>query len=215
MKNSRDINDLRPYVKYLAQKLLDEAHKQGLKVLITSTLRDAEYQAYLYAQGRTRPGQIVTKLKKPAAHGYGLAFDICQNIVGHEWDDQFFNAMGKIGVSVGLEWGGNWKSFCDKPHFQFVQGLTNEQIRAGMLPKFPPIPSVIIPPIPTIPPIKESDKMFNDFATISEWAKPSVMRLEDLGILKGDDLGNINPKQPITKQEFAVVMDRLLKLLGK
>ena len=26
--------------------------------------------------------------------------------------------MGAIGVSIGLEWGGNWKSIVDKPHFQ-------------------------------------------------------------------------------------------------
>ena len=26
--------------------------------------------------------------------------------------------VGAIGVSIGLEWGGNWKSIVDKPHFQ-------------------------------------------------------------------------------------------------
>ena len=141
MINSRNINDLQPYVKYLAQKLIDKAEEQGLKVLITSTLRDKEYQAYLYAQGRTRAGQIVTNLKTPTAHGSGLAFDICQNIKGKEWDIDFLNKVGKIGVTLGLEWGGNWKKFVDRPHFQYVQGLTNTQIRAGQLPKFPKIPT--------------------------------------------------------------------------
>jgi hypothetical protein len=141
MINSKNINDLQPYVKYLAQKLITEAEKQGLKVLVTSTLRDDEYQAYLYSLGRTKPGQIVTNLKKPAAHGKGLAFDICQNIKGHEWEDGFFDKIGKIGVSIGLEWGGNWKTFVDKPHFQYIQGLTNDQIRNGMMPNFPEIPT--------------------------------------------------------------------------
>jgi hypothetical protein len=212
--NSRNISDLKPYVKYLAQRLIDEANKQGLKVLITSTLRDAEYQAYLYSLGRTREGQIVTTLKKPAAHGYGLAFDICQNIKGREWEDIFFAKVGKIGVSLGLEWGGNWKSFVDKPHFQFIGGLTNEQIRAGQLPKFPEIPK------PTTSQhsdgkAEEVDKVFNDLNTVSDWAKDSVIKLEALGILEGDDLDNFNPKSPITRQELAVMIARTIKYLGK
>ena len=32
--------------------------------------------------------------------------------------DGFFSRVGAIGVSIGLEWGGNWKSIVDKPHFQ-------------------------------------------------------------------------------------------------
>lgn len=32
----------------------------GIPVIITSTLRDIEYQNFLYEQGRTRPGKIVT-----------------------------------------------------------------------------------------------------------------------------------------------------------
>jgi len=212
MINSRDINDLKPYVKYLAQKLIDEAKKQGLKVLITSTLRDAEYQAYLYSFGRTRKGQIITNVKLPAAHGYGLAFDICQNIKGKEWEDAFFRKAGKIGVSIGLEWGGNWKTFIDKPHFQYVGGLTNKQIRSGMLPKFPKIP--IFKPSPT-PPLKEVLSMFKDFNQVSEFAKPSVERLEKLGIIKGDTCNNFHPTQPITRQELAIVIDRVLQFLGK
>jgi len=145
MINSRDLKDLQPYVRYLAQQLIDKAKAQGLRVLVTSTLRDKEYQAYLYAQGRTRSGQIVTNLRTPTAHGSGLAFDVCQNIRGKEWDISFFNKIGKIGVSLGLEWGGNWKSFVDRPHFQYVQGLTNSQIRAGRLPKFPSIPTTSKP----------------------------------------------------------------------
>ena len=33
-------------------------------------------------------------------------------------NDGFFTKVGKIGVGLGLEWGGNWKSIPDKPHFQ-------------------------------------------------------------------------------------------------
>lgn len=58
-------------------------------------------------------------------------------------------------------------------------------------------------------------KMFNDFENISDWAKPSVERLENLKIFKGDSDGNFLPTTNITRQEMAVVLDRVLKLLGK
>jgi hypothetical protein len=57
--------------------------------------------------------------------------------------------------------------------------------------------------------------MFNDNSKIGDWAKPSVERLVNLGLIKGDDQGNFNPQNPITREQFAVVIDRLLKLLGK
>ena len=40
----------------------------GLNVLITNTVRDREYQEYLYQQGRTRPGNIVTNGRTPTFH---------------------------------------------------------------------------------------------------------------------------------------------------
>jgi len=141
MINSRDINLLKPYVKYLAEQFIIKCKESGLNVLITSTVRDDEYQSTLYAQGRTKPGSIVTNSSVVGPHGYGLAFDFCQNVKGNEYPASFMKSAGAIGKSLGLEWGGDWKSFPDTPHLQYVQGLTTSQIRAGALPKFPPIPS--------------------------------------------------------------------------
>lgn len=76
MINSRKINDLQPYVASLCNKLIEECKKRGIDLLITSTLRDQEYQSYLYSQGRKRPGAKVTNSKYIGAHGYGLAFDV-------------------------------------------------------------------------------------------------------------------------------------------
>ena len=63
--------------------------------------------------------------------------------------------------------------------------------------------------------IEELLNMFNDFNNISEWAKDSVKKLEDLGILKGDENNNFNPKNGINREEVAVVLNRLLQLFGK
>lgn len=114
------MSDLRSDVKVNAEIFLKLCKEAGLNVLITETLRDDEYQASLYAQGRTKPGQIVTNSKTTTFHGKGLAFDICKNVKGHEYDDaEFFKRCGIIGKQLGFTWGGDWKSFVDKPHFQW------------------------------------------------------------------------------------------------
>ena len=120
MLNSRDLKYLREDVRLKVEKFLAECQNQGLKVLITQTKRDDEYQAYLYAQGRTRPGSIVTNSKSTTFHGAGLAFDICQNIKGQEYSDEgFFLNCAIIAKHMGFSWGGDWKTFTDKPHFQW------------------------------------------------------------------------------------------------
>ena len=58
-------------------------------------------------------------------------------------------------------------------------------------------------------------KMFNDENKIATWAKSSVNKLANLGLVKGDNNGNFTPENPISRQEFSVVIDRLLTLLGK
>jgi hypothetical protein len=35
-----------------------------------------------------------------------------------------FARVGEIGQRLGLEWGGMWKTFPDRPHFQFLAGYT-------------------------------------------------------------------------------------------
>lgn len=137
MINSRDIDDLRPDVAANCRMLLEQCKQRGLNVLITQTLRDNEYQATLYAQGRTKPGSIVTNAKTTSFHGAGLAFDFCKNVKGHEYDDaSFFLNVAIIAKAIGFSWGGDWKSFPDKPHLQWDEHgkYTNAMIRAGKRP---------------------------------------------------------------------------------
>ena len=145
MLNSRNIDHLRPDVAANCRVFLDLCKAQGLKVLVTNTVRDDEYQAYLYAQGRTRPGSIVTNAKKPSFHSdkAGLAFDICKNVKGQEYSDtEFFKACAAIGKAMGFEWGGDWKGFVDMPHFQwsgYNHEYTSSDIWAGRYPPDMPL----------------------------------------------------------------------------
>jgi len=141
MLNSRSVELLRPDVCANCKVFLTSCEKAGLHVKITSTLRDAEYQASLYAQGRTTAGQIVTNAKTPSFHGAGLAFDVCQNIAGKEWETDFFSKCAKIGKEMGFEWGGDWKEFPDKPHFQWSYGgkYKSKMILSGVIPPLMPL----------------------------------------------------------------------------
>lgn len=144
MLNSRDISLLRPDVAANCRIWMERCKAQGLNVLVTQTVRDAEYQEYLYAQGRTRPGSIVTNGKRPTFHWdkAGLAFDFCKNVRGHEYDDTaFFRKAADIAKEMGFSWGGDWKSFVDLPHIQWDDHgkYTSSMILVGKLPPTMPL----------------------------------------------------------------------------
>lgn len=118
----------------LCNKFISECKNSGITVTITSTYRDNESQAELYAQGRTKPGEVVTDAKAgDSIHNYRLAFDfvpVYDNKAQYS-DDLLFVLCGRIGTNLGLEWGSNWRSFKDTPHFQYTAGLSLADLKAG------------------------------------------------------------------------------------
>lgn len=143
MINSRKIEDLNPHVQALAQKFIDACHKRGIDLLVTSTYRDKESQAALYARGRTAPGKIVTNAKAGMSfHNYKVAFDVVPLRNGKPvWSTSgndliIWETVGHIGKSVGLEWAGDWKSFPEFAHFQATGGLKLADLQAGKQPKY-------------------------------------------------------------------------------
>ncbi len=104
----------------------------GVAIQVTQGLRTWQEQDALYAKGRTIApiGKqfIVTNAKGGSSfHNFGLAFDIVViDAIGKaDWDATHpaWTRAAEIGKSVGLEWGGDWKSFKDRPHFQYTGGL--------------------------------------------------------------------------------------------
>lgn len=119
----RDITQCHPRLQVLAEQLVSTCAKQGIVIKIGECFRTAAEQDALYAQGRTQPGSIITNAKGSSYssyHQWGTAFDIyrADGQGAYNESGQFFERVGAIGVSLGLEWGGNWKSIVDKPHFQ-------------------------------------------------------------------------------------------------
>lgn len=113
-------------------RLIEELATQGLTVEVVQGLRTFAEQDALFAQGRTKKGQIVTNAKGGQSnHNYGLAVDLCPFVDGKpQWNDNLgFVRIGAEAVKQGLEWGGSWKKFIDKPHVQ-LGGLTVAQCAA-------------------------------------------------------------------------------------
>ena len=134
MLNSRNLNDLAPLVKAKAEAFIKACAAQGIDVLITSTYRDAESQAALYAQGRTAPGPKVTNAKPGQSwHNWRCAFDFVPLVNGKaQWNDAaLFKRCGEIAEGVGLEWAGRWKTFTEMAHCQYTGGLTLADFQAG------------------------------------------------------------------------------------
>lgn len=117
------------------QSFLNAAKAAGIDLLVTSTYRDNASQNALYAQGRTKPGKIVTNAKAGQSwHNYKCAVDVVPVVAGKpRWDvkDEVWQQVGKLGKAAGLEWAGDWKRFKEYPHFQYTGGLTLAQLQAG------------------------------------------------------------------------------------
>lgn len=138
MINSRDPADLHPAVFKRAMTFVNECRKQGIEILITSTYRDHESQAALYAQGRTTPGKKVTNAKPGQSwHNWRCAFDCVPLRHGKPvWgttgeDGKLWERIGQIGEAAGLEWAGRWRSMKEYAHFQWTGGLTLADLQAG------------------------------------------------------------------------------------
>jgi len=114
--------------------------KHGVTAEVLSGLRSWQQQSALYAQGRTRPGNIVTKARPGLSwHNYGLAIDLGLFAGGKYLDDvtparaqRIYKELGALAATMGMEWAGNWKSFPEGPHFQWTAGFTITQLRAKM-----------------------------------------------------------------------------------
>lgn len=140
--NSKSLDDLEPEVKVLAEQLIAKCKAENIQIIVTSTYRNFASQAQLYAQGRSTAGRKVTNAKPGQSyHNWRVAFDIVPVRNGKPvWstsgeDGKMWQRIGAIGVSLGLEWAGNWKTFKEYPHFQKLpEGVKSWR---DLLAKFP------------------------------------------------------------------------------
>lgn len=117
-KACRDIDQLLSVAQIACRLLFQECYKEGIKnIFITETYRSQERQNYLYAQGRTRPGQIVTWTLN-SNHTSRLAWDIAIGPPQSLYDEATLKRVGVIARKLSIIWGGDWTGSIDRPHFE-------------------------------------------------------------------------------------------------
>jgi peptidoglycan L-alanyl-D-glutamate endopeptidase CwlK len=124
---SRNIADCVPILQQAweyASKEWASRYPNAPQPILTCTYRSEAEQEELYAQGRTKPGPIVTQLKSGSKHNSkpSEAFDIAFKTKEGKLDwigTNFSLFEGIIRTKYPqVEWGGSWKKFKDAPHFQ-------------------------------------------------------------------------------------------------
>ena len=121
-RSERCIASLHPQVQPLARELVKIAAEHGVEIRVISGNRTYEEQNVLFAQGRTTAGKIVTRAQGGwSNHNFGLAFDIGVWENGqYQPESKSYRIVGNLGKAIGLEWGGDWKSIVDEPHFEVI-----------------------------------------------------------------------------------------------
>lgn len=118
------LNTLHPSIRQSAIDAYNEAVRAtpvGIHPLITQTTRTFAESDALYAQGRTKPGKIVTNAKAgQSIHNYSFALDfVIMKDNKMSWDvDKYWMQVVNIFKKHGWSWGGDWKSFKDYPHLE-------------------------------------------------------------------------------------------------
>lgn len=119
-RSEKAIATLLPQVQPYARALVKKAAQHGITIKVIAGMRTYDEQNELFTQGRTKPGRIVTNARGGFSnHNFGIAFDVGvfegANYLG---ESPKYKAVGALGMDLGLDWGGNWKTFMDEPHFQ-------------------------------------------------------------------------------------------------
>jgi peptidoglycan L-alanyl-D-glutamate endopeptidase CwlK len=121
-RSERCIASLHPQVQPLARSLIQIAAEHGVEIRVISGNRSYEEQNVLFSQGRTTAGKIVTRAQGGwSNHNFGLAFDVGVWENGqYQPESKSYRIVGNLGKAIGLDWGGDWKSIVDEPHFEVV-----------------------------------------------------------------------------------------------
>ena len=205
------LKKVHPELARRVRMVIDNLAKAGMQVEVVQGLRTVAEQDALFAQGRTKPGKVVTNARGGQSnHNYGIAVDVVPFADGKpNWDapNSIWIAIGGEAEKVGLEWGGNWKKFLDRPHIQ-LPGLTIKQCFAlfkkggleavwaeatRLLQGSPTAPPVTPPPgqPPTQPPAQPPQERTLRLNESGEGVRMIQTRLVALGLLAQKEIDGI------------------------
>lgn len=145
-------------------------------------------------------------------------------IQGRKETDTGAHTVGQNNNSIGICVIGNFMN--ESPSNGQIQALVNLikdiHSRYGKLPIYGhrDFNSTSCPgdkfPLEQIKKLVEGDNMFKDNNEISDWAKKHVDRVVEFGIMNGVGDNKFAPKEPVTREQIAVIASNIVKyIMGK
>lgn len=135
--SKRSLGNLEGIHPDLVKVMMEAIKTSPVDFTITDGVRTTPQQQALYAQGRTKPGLIVTNCDgvksksshQPKADGWGYAVDLYPYYNGQvQLNDmvrlraiaEHILATAKK-MKIKIDWGGSWTRFRDYPHFELIK----------------------------------------------------------------------------------------------
>lgn len=136
---------VQPKFRAFVRAAKDLARSSGFDYVVISGTRTFEEQNALYAQGRSKPGPIVTNARGGYSnHNFGIAIDGgifkggryldgSQDPTERKAAARMHAKIGQLAQLMGLAWGGLWSGFPDPPHVEWNHGVTISELRRRKL----------------------------------------------------------------------------------
>ena len=135
-RTEASLRTLHPKAQELLRITLNAIRNGGINARYISGTRTYAEQNRLFAQGRFgNPGPVVTNARGGQSnHNFGIACDIGIFAANGAYlpESPLYSRAGQIATAANiqhLEWGGNWTTFVDRPHYQYRTGLAISQVR--------------------------------------------------------------------------------------
>ncbi len=140
-RTERNILTLMPPAQRLARQFMRAAAGFEHTVRIISGSRTYAEQDALYAIGRTVElnRRTVTNARGGRSnHNFGIAWDVGIFAADGRYmtgslaaDVRAYKELGARSTAqvAGLEWGGNWTTFIDRPHYQLATGRSTREVQ--------------------------------------------------------------------------------------
>jgi len=173
-RRDTDLKKLHPVVRAAVSETVSALNAEGIPFRVFEAFRPPERQRWLYAQGRTRPGDIVTKAQAwQSYHQYGLAVDLVLfRDNGWTWSDKgadrnAWSRMHEVARTHGLrpldfeaphvEFNGpDWRELQQGRNFPadgddtWLQAVTEAAVRWAAAGGTPPAPPLSLPQRPAL-----------------------------------------------------------------
>lgn len=116
-QNLIGLDKVHPVLAEKARIIVQLAADEGYQLQIAQGLRTFAEQDKLFA----KHPKVTNARGGQSMHNYGLAVDfvfVVNGTIDYKRDDHLYNNIGGWSAIANLEWGGDWKSFKDRPHVQ-------------------------------------------------------------------------------------------------